>query len=90
MSGHGFAEALRRHPVLPTIWVELVTIGEEANSMNRTMHEAATSYQKELERRLNGLLSMLEPMSTLVVGGIVGFIAFSMFVPIYSGLEAIG
>jgi type II secretory pathway component PulF len=38
---------------------------------------------------LGSLLGMLEPMSTVVVGAIVGFIAFSMFVPIYSGLEAI-
>ena len=53
------------------------------------MADAATAYQKQFDQRLNGLLGMLEPASTLVVGGIVGFIAMSMFVPIYSGISAI-
>ena len=89
MSGHSMAEALKRTSVLPTMFVELITIGEESNTLERTMRESADAYQKELDQRLSSLLGMLEPMSTVVVGAIVGFIAFSMFVPIYSGLEAI-
>ncbi len=89
MSGHGIAEALGRHPVLPSMFVQLMTIGEASNSLARTMADAATAYQKEFDGRLNTILGMLEPASTLVVGGIVGFIAMSMFVPIYSGISAI-
>ena len=89
MSGHSIADALRRSDVLPRLFVELITIGEESNTLQRTMRDSAAAYQKELDQRLGSLLGMLEPMSTVVVGAIVGFIAFSMFVPIYSGLEAI-
>ncbi len=89
MSGHGIAVALARHPVLPSMFVQLMTIGEASNSLARTMSDAATAYQKEFDGRLNTILGMLEPASTLVVGGIVGFIAMSMFVPIYSGISAI-
>jgi len=88
MTGHGMAVALKRHPILPPMFVQMVAIGEDSNSLGKTMSESATSYEKELERRLNTLMSILEPASTLLVGGIVGFIAFSMFVPIYSGLQA--
>jgi type II secretory pathway component PulF len=89
VSGHGIAVALARHPVLPSMFVQLMTIGEASNSLARTMADAATAYQKEFDGRLNTILGMLEPASTLVVGGIVGFIAMSMFVPIYSGISAI-
>lgn len=89
LTGHGLAEPLKRHPVLPNMFVELLTLGEESNSLQKTLDEIAGSYQKQLDRQLDSLLGMLEPASTLVVGGIVGFIAFSMFVPIYSGLNAI-
>ena len=64
--------------------------GEDSNSLRQIMSSTADAYQQEVERRLNSLLGMLEPASTLVVGGIVGFIAFSMFVPIYSGMNALG
>lgn len=89
LTGHGFSDPLKNHPVLPSMFVELVTLGERSNSLQKTMSEIAESYQKQLDRQLDSLLGMLEPASTVVVGGIVGFIAFSMFVPIYSGLNAI-
>jgi type II secretory pathway component PulF len=90
MRGGGVAEALRKHPVLPSMFVELVMIGEQSNSLRRTMNEAAVAYQKQLEQGLDALLGILEPASTVVVGGIVALIAFAMFVPIYSGLDAVG
>lgn len=89
MSGHGFSNELRRHNVLPTLFLELVMMGEEGNALPRMMNDAAAAYQKQREQRLNALLGALEPVSTLAVGGIVGFIAFSMIVPIYSGLGAL-
>ncbi len=88
LSGHRLAEALKRHTIIPTMFVELVIIGEESNSLRRTMSDAATTYQRQLEQRLNGLLGMLEPASTVFVGGIVALIALSMFVPIYASLNS--
>lgn len=88
MSGHGLTESLRRYAIFPTLFVELLMIGEESNSFVGIMRDAAATYQKQLEQRLDGLLGMIEPASTLVVGGVVGLMAFSMFVPIYSGLSA--
>ena len=75
VSGHGLSAALKEFPVLPRMWVELVTIGEESNSLAQTMTDLADAYQKELENRLGSLLALLEPLSTLAVGGIVLFIA---------------
>ena len=89
LSGRGLAQELRRHRVLPSLFLELVSMGEDGNQMARMMSDAATTYQKEREDRLGALLGALEPASTVVVGAIVAFIAFSMFVPIYSGLDAL-
>ena len=89
LSGRGLAQELRRHRVLPSLFLELVSMGEDGNQMARMMSDAATTYQKEREDRLGALPGALEPASTVVVGAIVAFIAFSMFVPIYSGLDAL-
>ncbi|MCH7481571.1 MAG: type II secretion system F family protein [Chloroflexi bacterium] len=89
LAGRGFASELRRHRVLPSLFLELISMGEDGNQMARMMNDAAVTYQKEREARLGSLLAALEPASTVVVGGIVAFIAFSMFVPIYSGLDAL-
>ena len=89
LSGHGVSEAFKQHKVLPPMFVQLLTIGEESISLQRTMSDSADAYQKQFDQRLTSLLGLLEPASTVVVGGIVGFIAISMFLPIYSGLSAI-
>ncbi len=89
VDGHDLTDALRHHTIMPSMFVELVMIGEESNSLRRTMNDAADAYQKQLEERLASLLGIMEPVSTIAVGAIVGFIAFSMFVPIYAGLNAI-
>ena len=89
VSGHGLSDALKDNPILPKMWVELVLIGEESNTLAVTMDELANAYQKELENRLGSLLTLLEPLSTFAVGGIVLFIALSMFLPIYSGLNGV-
>jgi type II secretory pathway component PulF len=90
LSGHGMIDTLRNYKTVPTMFIELLLLGEETNSLQKTMLDAAIAYQKQLESRLDALLGMLEPISTVVVGLIVGIIAFSMFVPIYSGLNAVG
>lgn len=87
LTGHGLADELRKYPVLPRMWVELVMIGEESNSLGQTMGDLAEAYEKELENRLGSMISILEPMSTLAVGGVVLFMALSMLLPIYSGLD---
>ncbi|MEX2431236.1 MAG: type II secretion system F family protein [Dehalococcoidia bacterium] len=89
-AGHGLTAELRKHKALPSFFVELVMMGEEGNQLPRMMNDAATTYQKEKDARLGAVLAALEPLSTLLVGGIVGFIAFAMFLPIYTGLGALG
>lgn len=88
LSGRGLTTALKRTGVLPSLFVELAMIGEASNSLKKTMKDAAETYQKQLDQRLASLLGLIEPVSTLVVGAIVAIMAFSMLIPIYSGLKS--
>ena len=88
LAGSSLSKALSATTVLPRLFIELIVIGEESNQLERTMGDAATTYEQAFENRIDAFIGILEPASTLVVGLIVGFIAFSMFVPIYSSLKA--
>ena len=89
-NGHGFAAEVGSYSVIPRLWAELVMVGEENNAMGAALTELANSYEKEVENRLSAIITLLEPASTFVVGGVVLFIALSMFLPIYSGMEDLG
>ena len=69
---------------------ELVAVGEENNAMGETLEGLATAYENDVDNKLSSIISLLEPLTTFVVGGVVLFIALSMFLPIYSGMENLG
>ena len=89
MMGHPVVEALQRHSVLPRMFIELVSVGEETNTLSRTMDELATAYQKQYEDRIEAILAVAEPVSTFAVGGVVLFMAMSVMKPILAASSAV-
>ncbi len=55
LTGHGFADALKDHPVLPHMFVELVGLGERSNSLQKTINDLTQAYHKHLERQMDSL-----------------------------------
>lgn len=89
LSGRSLTEPLQRHPVLPRLWVELITIGEQGNSLPSTFRSLADAYEKRAEEKINTLVAVLDPVSTLAVGGVVALIAFSTLQPILSQMSSL-
>ena len=87
VSGKGLAEALERHVILPRMWVELVRIGEQSNTLGQTMTDLADVYQNRVESQLNSMVAILEPVATLAVGGVVLLVALSTIGPIQHQLQ---
>ncbi len=87
IDGHRMSAALLRHPILPEMFVELLAIGEESNTLPRTMAELADAYEKQFEDRIEKMIAVAEPLSTLAVGGLVLVMMLSVMLPI---LEAAG
>ncbi|MCH8206028.1 MAG: type II secretion system F family protein [Chloroflexi bacterium] len=88
VTGHGLTEALRGNAVIPRMWVELANIGEQSNTLGQSMNDLAATYQKRVEDQLGTVLAILDPVSTLAVGGVVLFLAMSMMQPILAQMEA--
>ena len=89
IDGHRMEEALTEHSVLPRMLVELLAIGEEGNTLPQVTEELANSYEKQFDDRVEGLLGILEPISTFTVGGLVLFMALSVLKPILSAAQEI-
>jgi len=70
--------------VLPPLAVQLISVGEESGKLGELCLRAADAYDKDVSRRLSGLVSLLEPALILVFGALVGFVALAMLQAIYS------
>lgn len=78
LKGQSLAVALDRHPI-PELVRHMSAIGERSGEMESVMEALGNHYQKELDARVKFLSSMIEPVLTLLIGGIVGFVYYAFF-----------
>ena len=82
-SGASFSDSLRSSAFFPEFVTNIVAVGEETGRLDQSLMRIANDYEKEVERTLNTLTRMLEPIIILVMGLIVCFIVLSMLLPIF-------
>ncbi|MBI2850737.1 MAG: type II secretion system F family protein [Chloroflexi bacterium] len=88
--GEGLAEPMSRIDIFPPLLVQMVVVGEESNSLGFTMGVVADFYETTAEERMNAMVAVIGPLSTIGIALMVGFIAISVLMPIYSIAGAFG
>lgn len=88
LQGEGLSRPMHEAGVFPPLLVEMVVVGEKTGTLDATLATLAGYYENKVERNLNTLVSLIEPALTLVIGGVVIFIALSMITPLYSILRS--
>ena len=88
--GEKLSQALNPYQKLYSPMVlEMVEIGEETGETSEILGTLADFYEEEVINALQKLSSTIEPILILVIGGVVGFFAVSMFQPMYSIMEGV-
>ncbi|MCA9470676.1 MAG: type II secretion system F family protein [Nitrospirales bacterium] len=82
--GATISNALRLHPVFPSILIQMVSVGEAAGRLDQTMLHVAHYYNEEIPRRVKKIFGIMEPMITVGLIGTVGIVAVSIFLPMMS------
>ena len=90
LRGEGLAGPMRKSHVFLPLLVEMAQVGEETGHLDTALSTVADSLEVESDRRTQTMLSMIEPVITIVLGLFVGFLALSIIGPIYSSLGLIG
>jgi type IV pilus assembly protein PilC len=81
--GKKIALPLQRSTLLPRAVVQMIHAGEESGKLGEVLDEVSDFYSKELKAVIKAVTAMIEPMMIVVMGGIVGFIAMSIMLPIF-------
>ena len=90
LKGEGLAGPMRKRWVFLPLMVEMTRVGEETGSLDKTLITVAENYEIEAESRTQTFLSLIEPVMTIAMGLGIGFIALSIFMPMYSSLGLVG
>lgn len=82
--GESFAVPLKATKVVDNLVVNMIDVGEETGDLDKMLIKVADNYDDEVETLVAGLVSLLEPIMVIVLGGIVGFIVIALFLPMVS------
>jgi type IV pilus assembly protein PilC len=82
--GGTIAAPLAQAPVFPSMVNHMVGVGEETGALDAMLSKVAEFYEDQVEASVKALTSILEPIMIIVIGGIVGFIVISMYMPLFT------
>src|SRR5436190_112829 len=82
--GGTIAGPLGQAPIFPTMVTHMVGVGEETGALDEMLDKIADFYEDQVEASVKALTSILEPVMIILIGGIVGFIVVSMYMPLFT------
>jgi type IV pilus assembly protein PilC len=83
-NGGSIAKPLQSNPVFPAMVSHMVAVGEDSGQLETMLEKIADFYEAEVDAKVKALTSLIEPVMIMFVGGGVGFIVISMYLPIFS------
>lgn len=88
--GETINEPLRRSGVFDDIVVNMIKVGEETGELDKMLIKIADNYDEEVDAAVAAMMSLLEPLLIVFMGGAVGFIVIALFMPLIKLIEQLG
>jgi len=83
-SGLTIAQPLKESAVFPSMVVQMIGVGEQTGAMDAMLSKIADFYEDEVDQAVANLLTLMEPLMILFLGGTVGGIVIAMYMPLFA------
>lgn len=80
--GESIAEPLKRSGHFPPMVTHMIAVGEKSGQLEEMLENVSKAYESDVETKVATLTSLLEPLVIVVMGGMVGFIAMAILMPL--------
>jgi type IV pilus assembly protein PilC len=88
-TGGSLAGPIEGNAIFPPMVGHMVAVGEETGQLETMLSKIADFYEAEVDAKVKALTALIEPVMICFVGGMVGFIVISMYLPLFSIYEHI-
>jgi type IV pilus assembly protein PilC len=85
--GQSLTEALKQTGHFPFMLTQMVSVGEATGTLDEMLTKLADFYDEEVDAAVSSILSVMEPILLIAVGGMVGSLVISMYLPIFSLMQ---
>lgn len=80
--GQSIAEPLRKSGEFPPMMIHMISIGEKTGELPEMLENISNTYEEQINQKIEAMTSLLEPLMIVGMGGAVGFIVISVFMPL--------
>ncbi|MDC0857117.1 type II secretion system F family protein [Rickettsiales bacterium] len=87
--GSTMSLALKNSQQFPSLVVRMFRVGEQTGNMTESLENIKFFYDKEVNDSVDALIGLIQPVLTLVMGGLLLWISLSVFGPLYSSFSTI-
>jgi type IV pilus assembly protein PilC len=88
--GEPLTRPLMDHPVFPPMVTQMMAVGEETGALDSLLMKVSDFYEQEVERTVDALTSLLEPLLIVILGGAVGAMVISLYLPMFDIIKLVG
>jgi type IV pilus assembly protein PilC len=88
-SGSPLSEAFNASGEFPSMVVRMLKVGENSGNLTVVLDQVSEFYTNDVDEEVQKMIAMIEPSLTMVLGGMILWIAIGVFGPIYSSFENI-
>jgi type IV pilus assembly protein PilC len=88
--GENFSTPLSQGNLFPSMVISMVEVGESTGSLDAMLTKVSEFYEEEVDLAVKTMLSMIEPIMIVCIGGIVSFVVVAMYLPIFEVAGSIG
>jgi type IV pilus assembly protein PilC len=87
--GEGIARPMGETGLFDDLVVNMVDVGEATGELDKMLLKVATAYEAQVDRTINAMFKLIEPVLILVVAALVGFIVVALFLPLMEIMKGI-
>ena len=89
VTGDGFSAPLEATGLFAPMMIRMIKVGEETGTLDASLEQIADFLSEEMDYKVRNMIALMEPALVISVGGVVGFVAVSVILPMYGLLQAV-
>lgn len=88
--GEGMTKPLEKSGVFPLMLCSMIEVGEETGALPDMLNRVASVYEEEVDRAVEGLTALIEPLMIMFLAGVIGTIVVALFAPLVKMIDKLG
>jgi type IV pilus assembly protein PilC len=82
--GEGLSRPMEKRNIFLPMMTQMVKVGEETGNLENTLNTVADSFEADANDKTNSLVALIQPVTTVILGLVIGFIVLAMMSAMYS------